>query len=219
MGWRTRFAKDQLPGVVSIPSVRLMRFWTLLAFAAAATFSVALPAQAAEKPLTRAGLLAVLKSDRAWCSGWHDEDQSCEDLAFIDVLPGNKVQQVSRYRMSVEPDLQMVVRETVNVEGGALCSTFRFNDLEIVVLMDDEPAPQEQTASVLAILAESMSNLEGKKTCEAYVRDDVTGELKASVTLDGEAAPEFNSVYKLITPDTRILLRPMFQDEEQSIPV
>jgi hypothetical protein len=219
MGWRTRFAKDLLPGDVSIPSVRLMRFWTLLALAAALAAPAALPAHAAEKPLTRDGLLAVLKSDQVWCSGWRGADQSCEDIAFLDVLPGNKIRQVSRYRMSTEPNLQMVVRETVNVEGAALCSIFRFDDLDIVVLMDDQPAPQEQAAPILAILAESMASLEGKKSCEAYVRDEATGELKATVTLDGEAAPEFDSTYRLIPPDTRILLRPLFEDEERSTPV
>lgn len=196
-----------------------MRFWTPLSLAAAIALPVALPAQAAEKPLTRDALLTVLKTDQVWCSGWQAKDQSCEDVAFIDLLPGNKVQQVSRYRMSSEPDLQMVVRETVDVEGGALCSTFRFTDLDIVVLMDNEPAPQEQAAGILAVLAQSMANLEGKKTCEAYVRDETTGELKSTVTLDGEAAPEFDSIYRLIAPDTRILLRPLFEGEERSTPV
>ncbi|MBI5939253.1 MAG: hypothetical protein HY859_02375 [Caulobacterales bacterium] len=200
-----------------------MRFWTPLAFAAVITLpgalALALPAQAAEKPLTRDALLTVLKADQVWCSGWRAQDQSCEDVAFVDVLPGNKVRQVSRYRMSSDPDLQMVVRETVDVEGGALCSTFRFTDLDIVVLMDNEPAPQEQAAGILAVLAQSMANLEGKKTCEAYVRDEATGELKSTVTLDGEAAPEFDSIYRLIAPDTRILLRPMFEGEEQSTAV
>lgn len=223
MGWRTRFAKDLLPDDVSIPSVRLMRFWTPLSLAAAITLpgalAIAPPVQAAEKPLTREALLSVLKTDQVWCSGWRARDQSCEDVAFIDVLPGNKVRQVSRYRMSSDPDLQMVVRETVDVVGGALCSTFRFTDLDIVVLMDNEPAPREQSASILAVLAQSMASLEGKKTCEAYVRDEATGELKSTVTLDGEAAPEFDSTYRLIAPDTRILLRPMFEVEEQSTSV
>lgn len=196
-----------------------MRFWIPLAFAAAALLSVAAPAQAADKPLTRAGLLAVLKSDQVWCSAWQAKDQSCEDIAFSDVLPGDQVRQVSRYRMSTEPDLQMVVRETVTLEGASLCSTFHFDDLEVVVLMDNAPAPPEQAAPILAILAESMAGLEGKKACEAYVRDEATGELKASVTLDGEAAPEFDSTYRLINPDTRILLRPMFDDEEPTTPV
>jgi len=194
-----------------------MRLWTLLT-AAALSLPLALPARAADKPLTREALVAVLKTEQVWCSGWRAQDQSCEDIALSE-LQGDKVRQVSRYRMSTEPNLQMVVRETVNVEGAALCSIFRFDDLDIVVLMDDQPAPQEQAAPILAILAESMASLEGKKSCEAYVRDEATGELKATVTLDGEAAPEFDSTYRLIPPDTRILLRPLFEDEERSTPV
>lgn len=196
-----------------------MRPWTSLALAAVIALPIALPAAAAEKPVDRDGLLTMLKTGHVWCSGWRDKDQSCEDIAFIDVLPGNKVRQVSRYRMSAEPNLEMVVRETMKVEGDALCSVFRFSDLEIVVLMDDEPAPEEQAAPILAILAQSMAHLEGKKSCEAYGRDEATGELKGHVTLDGEAAPEFDSTYRLIKPDTRILLRPMFEHEDESTTV
>lgn len=191
-----------------------MRFWTLLTAAAALSLPFALPSRAADKPLTREALVAVLKTEQVWCSGWRDQDQSCEDIALSE-LQGDKVRQISRYRMSLVPNLEMVVRETVNIEGDALCSTFRFNDLEILVLVDDEPAPVEQAAPILAILAQSMAHLEGKKSCEAYVQDDATGELKASVTLDGEAAPEFDSVYRLLKPDTRILLRPVFKDEDE----
>ncbi|MFA7262175.1 MAG: hypothetical protein WC068_04055 [Caulobacter sp.] len=199
-----------------------MRFWTLFALAAAMALPAALPARAAQAPdhpLTRDALLAVLKSDQVWCSGWRDNDQSCEDIAFIDMLPDDKVRQISRYRMSADPNLEMVVRETVDIEGDELCSTFRFGDLDIIVLMDDQPAPVEQAAPILAILAQSMAHLEGKKSCEGYVRDEATGDLKAHVTLDGEAAPEFDSIYRLIKPDTRILLRPMFQNEPESTPV
>ena len=196
-----------------------MRLWTLLAVAVAIALPTAAPAQAADKPLSRDALLAVLKSKQVWCSGWRDGDKSCEDIAFVDLLPGDTVRQVSRYRMSARPNLEMVVRETVRLEGGQLCSTFRFDDLEIVVLMDDQPAPVDQATGILAILAQSMAHLEGKKSCEAYVRDEATGELRAHVTLDGEAAPEFDSVYRLITPDTKILLRPMFEDEEDPTPV
>ncbi|MDP1629833.1 MAG: hypothetical protein Q8L66_00255 [Caulobacter sp.] len=183
-----------------------------LALAAILALPVAAPAKAGDNPLTREALLATLKGDNVWCSGWRERDQSCEDIAFTDLLSGDKVRQVSRYRMSDDPDLQMVIRETVIVEGAALCSTFHFEDLEIVVLMDDDPAPPEQAAPLLGMLAEAMASLEGKKACEAYVRDEATGELHATVTLDGEPAPEFDSIYRLITPDTRILLRPMFED-------
>ncbi|HRD26959.1 MAG TPA: hypothetical protein PLO65_01525 [Caulobacter sp.] len=196
-----------------------MRLWILISLFAALVLPDVAAARAADTPLTREALLTLLKTDQVWCSGWRDSDQSCEDIAFIDMLPGDKVRQVSRYRMSAEPNLEMVVRETVSLEGGELCSTFRFNDLEIVVLMDNQPAPIEQAAPILAILAQSMAHLEGKKSCEAYVRDEATGDLKAHVTLDGESAPEFDSIYRLIRPDTRILLRPMFENDEQSTTV
>lgn len=194
-----------------------MRSWIL--FAAVLAFAPAPPASAADKPVSRDGLLSMLKSDQVWCSAWQDTDRSCEDIAFLDVLPDNQIRQVSRYRMSAEPNLEMVVRETMTLEGDALCSVFRFDDLDIVVLMDDQPAPMEQAAPILAILAQSMAHLEGKKSCEAYARDDATGDVKGHVTLDGEAAPEFDSTYRLLTPDTRILLRPMFQHEDETTTV
>jgi len=190
-----------------------MRAFPAFALAAALALPAALPARAAEAPLTRDGLLAVLKSDKVWCSSWRDKDQSCEDIAFVEAR-GDTVSQTSRYRMSQSPDLQMVVRETVKVEGAALCSTFQFAALDIVVLMDGEPAEAQQALPILAILAQSMADLEGKKACEAYVRDDATGELKGKVTIDGEAAPEFDSIYRLIAPSTRIQLRPVFEDTE-----
>lgn len=190
-----------------------MRAFQALAIAAVLALPAALPAQAAEAPLTREGLVALLKSDKVWCSSWRDEDQSCEDIAFLEAA-GDLVTQISRYRMSQTPDLQMVVRETVKMEGASLCSTFKFAELDVVVLMDGEPAEAEQALPILSILAQSMADLEGKKACEAYIRDDATGEVKGRVTLDGEAAPEFDSTYRLIAPDTRIQLRPVFEDTE-----
>lgn len=190
-----------------------MRALQALALAAALALPAALPAQAAEAPLTREGLVALLKSDKVWCSSWRDKDQSCEDIAFLEAA-GDLVTQISRYRMSQTPDLQMVVRETVKMEGASLCSTFKFAELDVVVLMDGEPAEAEQALPILSILAQSMADLEGKKACEAYVRDDATGEVKGKVTLDGEAAPEFDSIYRLIAPETRIQLRPVFEDTE-----
>lgn len=212
------FAKDRgvtagFPSRLKGTSFSPMRLWIPLVLALG--LAPALPASATERPVNREGLLTVLRSNQVWCSDWKDKDQSCEDIAFLDVLPDNQVRQVSRYRMSEEPDLEMVVRETMKLEGDALCSVFRFDDLEIVVLMDDQPAPMEQAAPILAILAQSMAHLEGKKSCEAYGRDDVTGDLKGHVTLDGEAAPEFDSTYRLLKPDTKILLRPMFEHEDE----
>lgn len=173
----------------------------------------AVPARAAEAPLTGKTLLSLMSGDKVWCSGWRDKDQSCEDVAFLEVK-GKEVSQTSRFRMLSDPDVQMVVRETLKLEGGALCSTFSFNALETVILRDGEPADPEEAMPLLAAMADSMAELEGKKACEIYTRDSETGEVRGRVTLDGEHAPEFDSIYRLIEPDTRIQLRPMIDETE-----
>ncbi|ATQ42089.1 hypothetical protein [Caulobacter mirabilis] len=160
-------------------------------------------------------LLTLMAEDRVWCSGWRDKDQSCEDVAFLEVK-GKEVSQTSRFRMLSDPDVQLVVRETLKLEGGSLCSTFRFSALEAIVLRDGEPAQPAEALPLLAAMAEAMADFEGKKACEAYTRNNETGEVHGRVTLDGEHAPEFDSIYRLIAPDTRIKLRPMIDEPEST---
>lgn len=197
-----------------------MRALQALALAAVLTLPVApllvaTTAHAAEIPLTGDGLLAAIKSDKVWCSRWHDKDQSCEEVTFLEAKK-DVISQTRRYLMSNEADIEMVVREKLKLENGALCSTFKFEDLDIVVLSGGEPAPDEQAITTRAVIAALMADLEGKKTCTAFTRDDKTGLVKSTLTLDGQAAPEFDTDYRLLSPDTRIQLRPVFEDTQAS---
>ncbi|MBP7704625.1 MAG: hypothetical protein KA105_05005 [Caulobacter sp.] len=188
-----------------------MRFLRRLAFAALLALPVAAPAWAADVPLKGAGLTSVLESDKVWCAAWREDDQSCEEVLFLDAKAG-KVIQTRRYQLSDTSSVELVVRETVKIEADRLCSTYRFADLDIVVLADGSPAPAEQAAPAMSLVAALMAELEGKKTCETLVRDDKTGAIKSSVTIDGEVAPEFDADYRLLAPDARIKLRPLFED-------
>lgn len=192
-----------------------MRALQAFALAAVLALPVATAARADDIPLNRDGLLAVIKSDKVWCSRWQDKDQSCEEVTFLEAGKG-VVNQTRRYRMSNEADIEMVVREQLKIEGAALCSTFHFEDLDIVVLNEGSPAPEEQSMTTRALIAQIMADLEGKKTCEAFLQDDKTGLIKSRVTLDGQAAPEFDTDYRLLSPNTRIQLRPIFEDTEAS---
>lgn len=192
-----------------------MRALQALALAAVLTLPVTTTAHAGDIPLSKDGLLAAIKSDKVWCSRWQDKDQSCEEVTFLEAKK-DVVSQTRRYRMSNEADLEMVVREKLTLEGGALCSTFKFEDLDIVVLAGGEPAPDEQALTTRAVIATLMADLEGKKTCAAFTQDDKTGLVKSRITLDGQAAPEFDTDYRLLSPDTRIQLRPVFEDTEAS---
>jgi len=215
MGSITGFAKAAVADSQYRLYLLRMRALSALVLAAVLALPVATVAHAAEAPMTKAGLLTAINSNKVWCARWEDKTQSCEEVAFLEARQ-DAIRQTRRYRMYEAVDLEVIVRSAVEVQGGALCSTFKFEDLEVVVLMDGEPAPAEEAARSKIIVAQVLSDLEGKKTCEIFARDDKTGLLTSKVTLDGKAAPEFDTDYRLLSPDTRIQLRPVFEETEAS---
>jgi hypothetical protein len=195
---------------MTLPKVLFPAACALLALAPAAVQA------APDARVTGDNLAQLLKSDHVWCGEWRGRDTSCEDVGFVDVIDAKTYRQTYRYQLSDSPDMQMIVRQTVTLDGDALCAQFQFKDLDIVVLEDGEPASPESSAPVVAMLADSMSALEGKMTCEHFSRDAATGDLVSFVTLDGQLSPDFDSRYHLLTPDARINLRPLIQPEEDS---
>lgn len=188
-----------------------MRALMVLALAAAVSSPSAALADAA-RPLTREGLVAAIKSDRVWCGGWREADQSCEEIIFLEALKG-VVSQTRRYRIYEGSDFEMVVRNTAKLEGGRLCWTYRFVEMDIAFLEAGVRAPKEQAAAMLMVMRETMSELEGKVACEAFTRDEATGDIAAAATLDGERAPEYDSRFRLLAPDARVKLRGVFEDK------
>lgn len=166
------------------------------------------------RPLTREALVATIKSDQAWCGGWRDADRSCEEIVFLETAKG-AVSQTRRYRIYEGSDFEMVVRNTAKLEGGKLCWTYRFAEMDIAFLEAGVRAPREQAAAMLMVMRETMSDLEGKVACEAFTRDDTTGEIAAAATLDGERAPEYDSRFRLLPPEARIKLRGVFEDKPE----
>lgn len=191
-----------------------MRLLPALAFLAALAASGAAAAQSADKPLTSTGVSALIKDQKAWCSAWQAADQSCEELVFLDADKG-KVTQTRRYRMSDTGDIEMIVRQQLALEGDGLCWTFKFLDLDIVILNEGRRAPAEQAAAMILLIRERMTDLEGKRTCERFTRDRATGDILSTTTVDGAPAPEFDSRFRLLPPETRIKLRPLIEFGEE----
>ena len=159
-------------------------------------------------------LVATIKSDQAWCGGWRDADRSCEEIVFLETAKG-AVSQTRRYRIYEGSDFEMVVRNTAKLEGGKLCWTYRFAEIDIAFLDAGERAQREQAAAMMMVMRETMSDLEGKLACEAFSRDEKTGEISATTTLDGERAPEYDHRFRLLDPDARVKLRGVFEDKPE----
>jgi hypothetical protein len=172
------------------------------------------PVQAADIKLNRQAVLDLARSDKLLCSDWRAKDASCGDIGFMDVVSDSQIRQTYRYQLSIEPNLQVLIQETSTLDGDALCSTFRYDALDLIVLLDGQPAPDEQSLAIGALFQQSMAEFEGKRACETFARDAATGEVHSTVTLDGRPEPTLDSTYRLLAPADRIHLRPADQGED-----
>lgn len=191
-----------------------MRLLPALALLAALAASGPTLAQSPGKPLARDAVTSLLKGNDAWCAAWRQSDRSCEEVIFLQSAK-DSVTQTRRYRMSDRGGVEMVVRQSGKLEDQGLCWTFRFVDLDIAFLNEGVRAPAEQSAALILLMRESMSELEGKKVCERFSRDGATGEVLSTTTIDGEVAPEFESRFRLLAPDERVKLRPLFELDDE----
>lgn len=179
----------------------------LLILSAVGALAIAPAALAGEAPLDREALRSLAQSGEALCGGWRDRDDSCEDVGFLELLPQDQVLHTYRFRISFEPDYEVVMQETATIEDGALCSTYSIANLTVRVLADGEAAPTEQSLAISALFQDSLAQYEGKQVCESYFRDQTTGELTTVVTIDGVRDPDLESSYRVLTKDDRIHLR------------
>jgi len=191
-----------------------MRLLPALAFAA-----LLAPLAASAQPsaaLSGDALTRLINDGQVWCAGWRDSDQSCDEVVFMEAADG-KVAQTRRYRISDEVDFEMVIRQTLKVDGPRLCWTYRFEEMDVAVLNDGARAPAAQATVTIAMIRERMTDLEGKVACESYTRDAATGELSMTATLDGERAPDLDNRFKLLSPDSRVKLRALLETTEDAI--
>ena len=179
----------------------------LLTLAMLASVSIAPAALAGEAPLDREALRGLAQSGNPLCGGWRDRDDSCEDLGFMELLPQDQVLHTYRFRISFEPDYEVVMQETATIEDGALCSTYSLAGTTLRVLADGKAAPFEQAMAISALFQETLAEYEGKRVCESFFKDASTGELTTVVTIDGERDPELESRYRVLQPEERIHLR------------
>ncbi len=190
-----------------------MRAFHALALIAALSAPTVALAQVA-RPLSRDALVATIKSDRTWCAGWRETDKSCEEVVFLEAGKG-VISQTRRYRIYEGADFEVILRNTAKIERDGLCWTYRFAEIDIAFLDAGERAQREQAAAMMMVMRETMSDLEGKVVCEAFSRDEKTGEISATTTLDGERAPEYDHRFRLLDPDARVKLRGVFEDKPE----
>lgn len=176
-------------------------------------------ARAAEQVMTRADILQLASEHRALCEGWRDQDQSCQSLLFLDVKAGGQLSETNRLQIADEPDVAVGILSDASLDGVAICTTLDLAPGHTVILMDGEPSDSEMAGQFLTALRASLAIYDGKRACETFRRDEATGVIRSTTTIDGKPAPELSSVYRQLPDTARVRMRPIIQgdSDEQSI--
>jgi hypothetical protein len=176
-------------------------------------------AEAAEHVLSRAEVTRLAKDHAILCEGWRDLDESCQSLLFLDMTASGDITETDRMQLAEEPDVAVGIKNPVALDGAAVCTTVDFGPGHTVILMDGAPSDSEMANGFREALKLSLAAYDGKRACETFRRDDVTGAIKSSTTIDGRPAPELESNYRLLPENARIRLRPLIEGDhsEQSI--
>ncbi|MDB5432018.1 MAG: hypothetical protein JWP35_3134 [Caulobacter sp.] len=177
------------------------------------------PAMAAERSLGKAEVMKMAGEHVILCEGWRDVDESCQSVLFLDTQDGQTLTETDRLQIADEPDVAVAIRNPVTLEGGAVCATVDFGPQHTVMLMDGEPSDNELAGHFLDALKVSLAAYDGRRACESFRRDDATGVIKSTTTIDGGAAPELDSIYRRLPAGARVRLRPLLESDssEQSI--
>ena len=73
------------------------------------------PANAAERPLSRADVMKLAQNHAVLCEGWRDLDESCQSLLFLDMGVTGDITEVDRMQLAREPDVAVGIKNPVTL--------------------------------------------------------------------------------------------------------
>jgi len=195
---------------VSLAAALAMAGW----IATAATAS-----QAAERRLTGDDLRDLARRETLWCDSYVEKTDDCDAITLLRLLPDGRVLQTSQVLIQQDPNVDVVIQDTVEVRGDQLCEKFEGLSDKMRFRMNGSPAPAMLSLQLGALFASATQDLEGKTVCQAFYRDEATGELREEMTADGVRREDLESVYRLKEGEGAWMLRPQIgaEDEDERV--
>lgn len=178
---------------------------TLIALAALA--AGALPAAAADTPLTADQIRDIARKDMVWCENYRAASKDCESLVMVSLMPDGSLRETGLLRLSDKPDLQLVMDGKSTITGDKVCSVFGDETVTMSFVLNGRQLPVSSAPSLEAIVKEAMSEFEGKTLCQTFYRGQSEADLREVVTLDGERREDLESVYRLQADEAGLNLR------------
>ncbi len=155
----------------------------------------ALAGQSAPAPLApaREGKLQCYVPDAA--------KKTCQAIAGYEPQPDGSYRNTAKVLIAPERSISMETVSTVQVKGAAICGVMARADLLAGrVLAGNTPLPKAQADPILERIATALAaaGTLDKETCTTYTPDGT--QLKAEVTVDGVARPDFTQPVIWVSP-------------------
>ncbi|HYF23956.1 MAG TPA: hypothetical protein VD929_11215 [Caulobacteraceae bacterium] len=195
---------------VSLTAVLALAGWAVAAGSGAA----------AERRLTGDDLRDLARRETLWCDTYVEKTDDCDAITLLRLLPDGRVAETSQLLIQQDPNVDVVIQDTVRIDGDRLCERFADLSEKMRFRMNGSPAPAMLSLQLQALFAASTQDLEGKMVCQAFYRDEATGELREELTVDGARREDLESVYRIKEGDGAWMLRPQIgagEDDETVI--
>lgn len=186
---------------------------TLLA--AAALFAVALPAAAADTPLSAEQIRDLARRETVWCENYRAAQKDCETITLVSLLPDGSLRETGLMRLSSTPDLKMVVDGRSRITSNGVCSVFGDDTVRLGFLLNNRPAPSAMVGLLENVVNEAMAEFEGKTFCQTFYRVS-EAEVRERITVNGERREDLESLYRLQPDEAGLDVRPAADEPEST---
>jgi hypothetical protein len=177
----------------------------------------ALPAQAADKPMTGEQIRELARRNMVWCENYRPDKKDCETLTLISLLPDGSLRETGVMRLAASPDLKMVIDGRSAIDGNRVCSVFGDDTVKLGFLLNNQPVPKTAAGAIEGVVREAMAEFEGKTLCQTFYRASET-EVRERITVDGQRREDLESVYRLQADESGLDIRaPAPAAEEQLV--
>lgn len=177
----------------------------------------ALPAQAADKPMTGEQIRDLARRNMVWCENYRPDKKDCETLTLISLLPDGSLRETGVMRLAASPDLKMVIDGRSAIDGNRVCSVFGEETVKLGFLLNDRPVPPTAAGAIEGVVREAMAEFEGKTLCQTFYRGPSDTDVREVITVNGERREDLESVYRLQPDEKGLDVRAPAPDAEEQV--
>ncbi len=165
------------------------------------TRGVASPGKSAPEPaggehrLSAQEIKDLAKREVLWCDNYQASSDDCEAVTLVQLASDGRLAETTTMLISDGPRLQAFIGEVDDLNGDQVCSKVAAARMPFAFTLEGKAVPQEAALGLRALLAASLTELDGKTVCQTFYRGGDPERLREEVTVDGQRRKDLETTY------------------------